>query len=112
MNKHKFKTEIADRLGGPIGNVINSVVDEKIAEQMNEIRIRANKPVCIMCRKKMYFVNKSGRISEKPDNAYSASFEEVAAVFARICRNSIYAFSDDIKNGFVTIPGGHRVGIC
>ena len=28
-----------------------------------------------------------------------------------ITRSSVYAFSEDIKSGFITILGGHRVGI-
>lgn len=25
---------------------------------------------------------------------------------------SLYAFNEELKNGFITLPGGHRVGIC
>lgn len=40
------------------------------------------------------------------------SSEEIADFFAEICRYSVHSFQDDIARGFVTLDGGHRVGIC
>lgn len=36
----------------------------------------------------------------------------VEEVVQRACRRSIYAHLDTISQGYVTIPGGHRMGIC
>ena len=30
---------------------------------------------------------------------------------SRFCASSVYAYGNNIKNGFVTLPGGHRAGI-
>jgi stage III sporulation protein AA len=30
----------------------------------------------------------------------------------RLCNYSVYAFQNEMKNGFITLRGGHRVGIC
>lgn len=40
------------------------------------------------------------------------SAEEIADCFAEICRYSVYSFEEEIAQGFVTLDGGHRVGIC
>jgi stage III sporulation protein AA len=37
---------------------------------------------------------------------------EIAEIFNSLCSFSIYSKQNEIKNGYVTITGGHRVGIC
>ncbi len=66
-----------------------------------EIRIRVGRPaVCVNIFGEM-------RICSEP-----FSSEEVAEFFAQICRYSVHSFQDEIARGFVTLDGGHRVGIC
>ncbi len=66
-----------------------------------EIRIRVGRPaVC---------VNIFGEMKVCSD---TFSAEETADFFAQICRYSVHSFQDDIARGFVTLDGGHRVGIC
>lgn len=36
---------------------------------------------------------------------------EIESVFRKICASSAYTHRNEIRAGFVTIPGGHRVGI-
>lgn len=43
-------------------------------------------------------------------SAFSA--EEIAECFAEICRYSVYSFEEEIAQGFITLDGGHRVGLC
>ena len=38
--------------------------------------------------------------------------EEAGELIERLCRRSVYARSEELKNGFVTIEGGARVGVC
>lgn len=68
---------------------------------ISEIRLRAGRP-CVI-------VDIFGEMS-----VCSAPFsaEEIADCFAEICRYSIHSFQDEISRGFVTLDGGHRVGIC
>lgn len=69
-------------------------------DNVREIRIRVNKPVIL----KMSF--KDNIIKD-----YDINRETVSKIFESICGNSVYAFIDEISNGFITIFGGHRVGI-
>lgn len=43
---------------------------------------------------------------------YIVSTEDVLETLQNICENSIYSYQNQICNGFVTIRGGHRVGIA
>lgn len=108
----KFKTEIADKIGGVVGRRLTECIDEKNIARVNEIRLRADKPVQVMMAGKSFFVS-GGSLAEKVESeTLYISLNELHCVFMRICQNSIYAYAEDIKNGFVTITGGHRVGIC
>ena len=66
-----------------------------------EIRIRVGRPaVCVSIFGEM-----------KPcSEPFSA--DEITEFFAEICRYSVHSFQEDIARGFVTLDGGHRVGIC
>lgn len=66
-----------------------------------ELRLRAGRPaVC---------VNILGEM--KPCSA-PLSAKEISDCFAEICRYSVYSYEEEIAQGFVTLDGGHRVGIC
>ena len=42
---------------------------------------------------------------------YIVSQSEILQILEKICENSIYAYKNQICNGFITIKGGHRIGI-
>lgn len=69
--------------------------------QIAEIRLRAGRPSVA--------VNVFGCM-KVCSSAFSA--EELADCFAEICRYSVYSFEEEIAQGFITLDGGHRVGIC
>ena len=45
------------------------------------------------------------------DNPYIVSKDDIEQTFQIMCKYSIHSFIDDIKKGFITLRGGHRVGI-
>lgn len=83
---------------------LNSISKIRITiplSNISEIRIRAGRPaVCVEISGKM-------TVCSEPFSA-----KEIAEIFAEICRYSVYSFENDIARGFVTLDGGHRVGIC
>lgn len=40
------------------------------------------------------------------------SAQDISEIFKKLCGYSVYSFQEQLKNGFVTFPGGHRVGIA
>lgn len=78
---------------------------KKIAGQVNnfskieEIRLRTNKPIIL-----------KGNLYEDIIK-YNISYREIVETLQKICENSIYSYQNQICNGFITIKGGHRVGI-
>ena len=38
--------------------------------------------------------------------------QQLEEVLRRACRQSVYAYNDTVRQGYLTVPGGHRIGIC
>ena len=66
---------------------------------LEEIRIRTNRPILI----------KIGQREEKIEHIITQ--EEILETLQHICDNSIYTYQSQICNGYITMQGGHRVGI-
>lgn len=66
-----------------------------------EIRLRAGKPSVL--------VDIYGNMKLCSDNL---SVDDINECFSEICRYSLHSFQGEIAQGFVTLDGGHRVGIC
>lgn len=69
-------------------------------QKLEEIRIRANKPVILKLRQVEIVLN------------YTITTNEIIGILQNICNNSIYTYQNQIGNGFITLPGGNRVGIA
>ncbi len=69
-------------------------------KNINEISLRANKNVVV----------KADNIYHTID--YITKQREIEDLVKQFCDLSVYAYLDEIKNGFITIEGGHRIGIC
>ena len=83
----------------------------KEGDNIQEIRIRSGLPLVVGTSKGNFAVLPDGKLSSEVNGAYITSPDDVKRVFYAVCENSIYAFTDDIRQGFVTIRGGHRVGV-
>lgn len=73
---------------------------------VTEIRFSINKPVLVSNQMSTYFLTSGGNrkiISDK------AMFDYM---LEKLTGGSIYSVNENIKEGFVTVKGGHRVGMC
>ena len=81
--------------------------------KLQEIRLRAGKPVLVFMDGREYMVGREGLLEPDADLspvlADPALIREILGIFSRY---SLYAFEDEIRQGFLTIEGGHRVGIA
>jgi len=84
----------------------------KNIEHITEIRIRVGRPVLIYMNHKEISIDEKGNIIYVPENGKSFSYQELQNLIDFWCQDSRYAFQNEIKRGFLTIEGGHRIGIC
>ncbi len=108
MNKRL--TEILNYMPEHLRRILSGAF-EGMGDNIQEIRIRNRLPLIIGTQRGSFAVLPDGRISPAVGGAYIVENADIQRVFRAICENSVYAFSEDICQGFVTIRGGHRVGI-
>ena len=84
-------------------NFLPEILKQKIiSSNMNnveEIRIRTAKPVIL-----------KSNIDEKVLD-YITTPEMVLQILQRVCDNSLYSYQNQISEGFITLKGGHRIGV-
>ena len=80
--------------------------------EVQEIRIRTGSPFMVVCGGKEYFVSEDGSLGMNRKNSYKITQREVRETMEYISNYSLYAFEEELKQGFITIQGGHRVGVA
>ena len=89
-----------------------SFADAEIEAAVTEIRMRTGAPLQVYINAKLYFVGKSGTLSFTPQGSYIVTKGEVESAFLAFCGHSVYTHQNELKSGFVTVPGGHRIGVA
>lgn len=85
----------------------------EIKSQTQEIRLRGERPIVISGEYGLRFLNSSGKESFIcSQGSQKISMAELTDTFNRICGYSVHSNQESILNGYITIEGGHRAGIC
>jgi len=78
---------------------------------VSEIVLRLERPSCVFCENECLFISPNG-LTRQACKAVLLYRYEIDSIFEKICKSSVYSFEEQIKNGFISVNGGHRVGIC
>ncbi len=88
---------------------------EKVAEsqrELSEIRLRAGQPIVVYRSGTEFFLDETGCFTEDIARARAVDTVELLELLEHICHYSLYAFEDELRQGFLTVAGGHRVGVA
>ncbi|MBO4412857.1 MAG: hypothetical protein J5779_02465 [Clostridia bacterium] len=91
-----------------LSDIINSKINSSL---LNEIRFRTDRPIVVFESGKPYFLAESG-LTTNIKEALTCNFETISSIVFRASECSIYAVNEQIKNGFITIENGFRLGLC
>ena len=58
------------------------------------------------------FLTDTGELSRKPSEGHLATGRELSQMLEHICHYSPYAYEEELRQGFITVGGGHRVGVA
>lgn len=78
---------------------IQAILAEENLKSLEEIRVRNNLPLILRLGQAQKILN------------YIINTEDINYIFQKICENSVYSYQKQIAKGYITIKGGHRVGI-
>ena len=90
---------------------IYKIISEKVnMKAVNEIRLRAEKPIVVNVSGKIYFLSENG-VTRDIHNALYASKIVIEDVIFRASECSIYSVNEQIKKGFIVTDEAVRIGI-
>ena len=80
--------------------------------RLQEIRLRADRPILICKDGREFFLDENGDFTDDNSRAKCVSASEIRRLLEHICSYSLYAFEEELRQGFLTVSGGHRIGIA
>lgn len=81
-------------------------------KELQEIRMRAGKPLFLRLGGTEYAVTEDGKLTEEAAAGRSVTRRELEETLEYLSGYSVYAFDEEMKQGFLTVPGGHRIGLA
>lgn len=91
---------------------VREILKKTDLDRAEEIRLRKNKPLTLQFGQKHVFVCQNGAFSADGQKAYIVSGRDIERTLELLCRGGIYSFREQIGAGYITMQGGHRVGIA
>ena len=107
------KAEVLGVMAAEYADMFNNIPDSFFA-QIEEIRIRAARPISLTREGREYFVTRRGELLPGPDGMNAAAVGQAPAIMKTVellCNHSPYAYESELGAGYITTKGGHRVGL-
>lgn len=95
------KKEILQLLPERIRRIVSQTVTDW--QLLQEIHIRSGRNIALIMKGRKLLPDQSGQV---------VGDREFREILEAISHYSLYAFEEEIKKGYLTIPGGHRVGVA
>ena len=80
-------------------------------DELQEIRLRIQKPVILKYNAKTCYLSEQGKITTRKEQLHIVTSQEIRQAMEYISSYSMYAYIEQLKQGFLTIRGGHRVDL-
>ncbi len=97
-----WRAHVLPYLPAPLGLAVRAL-DMRQSEALREIRLRADRPV--------EWVLPPGE-PDAPELAWIPDHAEIQQMAQGFLEHSAYAHQEDVRQGYLTLRGGHRVGLC
>ncbi|MCF6094457.1 stage III sporulation protein AA [Microaerobacter geothermalis] len=97
-------------LPASVRQLIQTLPTEVLVE-LEEIRIRVQKPLEVIWNGRSEFITPSGKLTSHSEEGFKVNPEDCIKLMNLISNHSLYTLEEELKRGYITIPGGHRIGI-
>lgn len=116
MDTKIFKERFDEAAKGLNNKLFETVIKlpESIKTTAQEIRLRAYRPLAINCNTATYYIQPDGKATTQlnGNDKLIVTQQDIIETFQNLCCYSVYSRQNEIRNGFITMTGGHRAGIC
>ncbi len=109
--KKKEFDKVLEYVSPEVSSILRRLPDN-YRDRIEEIRLRNGKPLMVCYEDKDYLITEKGTISKDDKERFYVTKEHIYKTFQLISSYSIYAFEEEMKSGFITLKGGHRIGIA
>jgi len=87
-------------------------LDTGTKRAVREVRIRSGRPIQLRTAANSLFCDLSGRLGASAAGLDGIEQTELAESLRTLCGFSVQTHQHELRQGFVTVKGGHRAGIC
>ena len=109
--KNIIQEQIFPFLPQELRSLLSAIPEEKLAAA-EELRLRPAVPPLLRFADSEAFVGKGGLLTDDPGCGMLFSNEELRKTVLLLTDSSFYALEEELRRGYVTLPGGHRAGLC
>lgn len=107
----RFDREILPLLAPRLAGLVAAAA-RRLPAALEEIRIREERPLHLVHASGDGFVDPEGGLTPDPAKGCPATHDDLVRTYQLIAQGSVYAWEDEIRGGFITVQGGHRVGLA
>ncbi|HWI51834.1 MAG TPA: stage III sporulation protein AA [Symbiobacteriaceae bacterium] len=107
----RFDQEILPVLAPRVAQLLEAALPH-MPGPLEEVRLREERPVHLVFTGGDAFVAGGAGLTADPHRAITATHDDLLRTFQLMAQGSVYAWEDEIRGGFLTLPGGHRVGLA
>lgn len=86
-------------------------IPSSLLAKVQEIRLREGKPLMCTWARGDCLLDSRGRMVGHREQAYLVTREDLQQSLQLMSNYSLYAFEEELRSGYLTVPGGHRVGL-
>jgi len=112
---HKIKIELIQfymqKLKTIFPDYIGSSLKKLDKRKLQEIRLRAGKPVVVLYSAKKYFLSDDGLTLDKK-KAFYIDEKQIENTLMSACHHSLHSFSRQLSQGYLSPFDGVRIGVC
>jgi len=104
-----------DQAASSLPENISSVlagIPRSVKANLAEIRLRVGRPVALSRGGQCWFVDKESQLHNIPRHCFVVNGEDLSRSVVRMCSYSIHSHQQEFVNGYISLRGGHRAGIC
>ncbi len=89
------------------------LLPDTTASALTELRLRANQPIILITPQNNWFMTVGGKLTSMHSaHLLCVTQNEISEIVSHACGYSVHSHQLDFANGFLTLPGGHRIGLC
>lgn len=107
---NKVEQQIFSVFPTTIRNLFSEISRDLLIE-LEEIRFRLNRPLILITAKEHLTITPKKQLSKILENGYIVTHQDMEKILHKISQSSIYAWEEEFRRGYITLKGGHRIGL-